>query len=178
MKKNNHKYKLKDIYGNDVPDSAVSESMRDLLISSGNYKTDCKHKVYAYCSDDSRVLLSSVDRNQVKFIAGLWRVQKTDNLYKQKVNVRDKQFFLGRKIDHQEKNMFEYYRAAEVFENCYGIMEPTFDYIVAKYDTDNGTMWSYGRSIEQARAFLGIALFDRHIDLIHAAEHKESTQQR
>ena len=40
-------------------------------------------------------------------------------------------------------------------------------YYVAKYTTDQGTYWSYGNTIEQARAFLGIKLYDEYMDLIH-----------
>ena len=133
----------------------------------------------AYAIDDKNVRrkLIEIPFECVDFIAGLWRVQRD---FDEKIQmVRGKEFVLLGKINKQEKNLFEYYRAATVANNCYGLyssMEP--DYVVAKYDTDNGPLWSYGPTLEQARAFLGIALFDKHIGLIHAAERKNIQKQK
>ena len=53
--------------------------------------------------------------------------------------------------------------------NCYGrFIVGGPEVIVAKYDTDRGTYWSYGPTLEQARAFLGIKLYDEYMDLIHS----------
>ena len=172
-----YNYGLKDLDGNSVPDSKVTTTGRDLLCSTGDYDVDAKNGIGLYCQNGTRMLLSSVDRTRVKFVGGLWRMQQTR--YKYNITpVRDKKFILGEKIEHSEKNLFEYYRAAEVFENCYGLIQPRFDYIVAKYETDNGPMWSYGTTIEQARAFLGIALFDKHIKMIHSAEHTNTEKNK
>ena len=87
--------------------------------------------------------------------------------------MRGKEFVLYDKLNRIENNKFEYYNAEIVANNCYGkYLFGTADYVVAKYDTDNGPLWSYGSTMEQARAFLGILLFDKHIDLIHSAERK------
>ncbi len=106
--------------------------------------------------------------NDVEFIGGLWRVQKKFP-YKV-VKVRDKEFVLVKKLPRVEKNKFEYYSAATVVWGGTGcssnVNNP--DWIVAKYETPCGAYWAYGRTIEQARAFLGIELYDKHQDLIHA----------
>lgn len=173
-----YKYNIKDLNGNPVPDSKATPVMRDSFKSTGDYNTDCKRNVRAYSADNKTILLKDIPRDKVRFVAGLWRVQKTLEPNVVITNVRDKRFILGEKINHFEKNLFEYYYAAEVCENCYGVMDPSYIYIVAKYDTDNGPMWSYGFTIEQARAFLGIALFDKHIDMIHNSERKNFTRQK
>lgn len=164
-------YGIKDLDGNLVPDSRVSPVVLDMIRATGDYDTDAKNGIGLLCRNGTRMRLSAVGRTRVKFVAGLWRMQDTRHGY-QVTRVRDQDFILGAKIEHNEKNLFEYYRAAPVCENCYGIMPPKFNYIVAKYDTDNGPMWAYGNTIEQARAFLGIALFDKHINMIHAIERK------
>ena len=137
-------------------------------------------KGYGACALDENNTyypLYAFPQNEVDFIAGLWRVQRKFN--KQIQMVRGKAFVLLGKIDKQEKNLFEYYSAATVGNNCYGLYSSMIpDYVVAKYDTDNGTLWSYGTTLEQARAFLGIALFDKHVDLIHAAERKNIQRQK
>lgn len=125
-----------------------------------------EHTVMAYRSDDTRAPLINYPMNDVEFIGGLWRVQ---NQFPYEVqDVRDKQFVLGAKLPRQEKNHFEFYSAMMVSENCYGkSLSVGSKYIVAKYTTDHGTYWSYGDTIEQARAFLGIRLYDEYTDLIH-----------
>ena len=172
-----YKYDMKDIYGNPVPDSHITPVLQDKINATGDYDTDCKNNIGAHSSNGSRIALASFDKKEVRFVAGLWRIQDKDNDYRV-TQVRDKQFVLGEKIGHREKNLFEYYRAALVCKNCYGITHLEYDYIVAKYDTDNGSMLSYGTSIEQARAFLGIALFDKHIDMIHKIERKKLNRQK
>ena len=126
-----------------------------------------ERSVMAYRSGDTKAPLINYPMNDVEFIGGLWRVQ---NQFPYEVqDVRDKQFVLGAKLPHQEKNLFEFYSAMMVSENCYGkSLSVGSKYIVAKYTTDNGTYWSYGTTIEQARAFLGIKLYDEYMDLIHA----------
>ena len=164
-------YEIKDMYGNPVSDLRVSSRIQDTIRATGDYDTDAKNGIGVYCVNGARMLLSSVGRTRVKFIGGLWRMQDTRHGY-HVTKVRDKDFILGDKIARDEKNLFEYYHAAAACENCYGLIKPNFCYVVAKYDTKNGPMWAYGNTIEQARAFLGIALFDKHIDSIHAIERK------
>ena len=133
----------------------------------------------AYAIDDKNVKhqLIEIPFECVDFVAGVWRVQR--NFDKKIQMVRGKEFVLLGKINKQEKNLFEYFDAESVGNNCYGrYIFGTPDCVVAKYDTDNGPLWSYGTTLEQARAFLGIALFDKHIDLIHAAERKNIQKQK
>lgn len=120
--------------------------------------------------------LSSVKFNDVDFIGGEWRIQRPipDGIQM----VRGRPFLLGKRLPKQEKNKFEFYLAALLTNNCYGYTDNiVYDMIVAKYTTDNGTYWAYGQTIEQARAFLGIRLYDEYMDLIHSVACK-NTQAR
>ncbi len=162
-----------DIDGKPVPDSAATPEILDMIKSTGNYRTDCKNQIGAYCEDGTRVLLNGVERTRVKFVAGLWRVQRQYARHYKIIDVRDKKFILGKKLDIHEKNLFEYYNAAVVNSNCYGILPAEFDYIVAKYDTKDGALMSYGTTVEQARAFLGIALFDKYNSAVHNVARRE-----
>lgn len=115
----------------------------------------------------NKIPLSSVKFNDVDFIGGEWRIQRPipDGIQV----VRGLPFLLGERLPKQEKNKFEFYRAALLTYNCYGYTDSiTYTTIVAKYTTDNGTYWAYGSTIEQARAFLGIRLYDEYMDLIHS----------
>ncbi len=107
--------------------------------------------------------------NDVEFIAGLWRVQK--KFPYEITEVRDRQFVLVEKLPRTEKNKFEYHKAALATWGGTGcsadIAHP--DWIVAKYETPRGTFMSYGQSIEQARAFLAISIYDEYQNLIHSA---------
>jgi len=150
------------------------------------YKTEQEKKIlhrcaliggsyYALDESGNKHRLSDVPFDKVDFIGGIWRVQHEFN-YPISV-VRDKRFVIADKINRTEKNLFEYYHASSVFENCWGICSFLDNsYVVAKYDTDNGPLWAYGATLEQARAFLGIALLDKNIDIIHATERKEIMQ--
>ena len=176
-KKETYNFGLRDLDGRPVPDSRVSCVGRDIMRATGDYDTDSENGIYAYASNGNRVPLSKIGRGGVRFIAGAWRVQNVRGGLNVQV-VRDKKFILGEILNIHEKNKFEYYRAAEYYENCYGVMEPVYSYVVAKYDTDNGPIWGYGTSVEQARAFLGIALFDANIRIIHAASRSKLDKQK
>ena len=79
----------------------------------------CSHqKIMAHRSDGTTIPLADVNISDVEFIAGLWRVQ--DSFPYKIQNVRDKSFVLHEKLDYQEKNLFEFYRASIVTQNCYG----------------------------------------------------------
>lgn len=136
---------------------------------------DSKILAMAYYSDGTSVPLVNVDMADVEFIGGLWRVQ---DAFSHKVRrVRDIDIVLADKLPHTERIPFEYWRAYRVSENCYGrYLSPKPDIIVAKYETEDGAYWGYGSSIEQARAFLGIKLFDQYMDLIHTAVGKKFHQ--
>lgn len=126
-------------------------------------------------SDGARVALNGVPVEDVEFVAGLWRVQ--DYFPHTVQRVRDRELVLADKLSHAERIPFEYWRAYTVSENCYGrYLSAKPDLIVAKYQTDDGVYWGYGNTIEQARAFLGIKLFDNYMDLIHAHACKKSRQ--
>ena len=102
------------------------------------------------------------------FVGGLWRVQV--EFPHEITRVRDKDMVLMEKLDHTEKTLFEFYRAKLLGYNCFGPFvhaDNRYDYIVAKYVTDNKTYWSYGKTIEQARAFMGIKLYDEYKDVIN-----------
>jgi len=112
-------------------------------------------------------LLRNLNIDDVEYIGGAWRVQ---NKFEHKIQlVRGEQFVLGEKLNRAENNHFEFYRAHIVGKNCYGYYLVNNSYvIVAKYETDDETFWAYGHTIEQARAFLGIRLYDKYQDAIHA----------
>lgn len=128
----------------------------------------------AYKSDGTMTPLHNVPEHVVEFIAGLWRIQ--DDFKYEITTIRDRQMILGPRIPHNEKTFFEYYSAAIVSFNCYGPLTPRFDLVVAKYTTDRGTYWSYGRTIAEARAFMGIRLYDEYKDLIHSVACKKQLQ--
>lgn len=131
-----------------------------------DYKRDCQANVLAHKSDGTTVPLSAVKLSNVKFIAGLWRVQ---NPFPYKIqSVQDKRFVLVEKLPYDEKSLFEFYRASGVAENFYGTFILPGNQIVAKCTTDRGIYWSCGDTIEQARAFLEIGLFDEHTDAIRS----------
>ena len=108
--------------------------------------------------------------NDVEFIGGFWRVQR--HFGHKITRVRDSDFVLGDKLPRQEHTKFDFYRAYRVGLTCYGyyISENSdgYDYIVAKYETNRGTFWSYGKTIADARAFLAISIYDAYQDVIDA----------
>ena len=127
-----------------------------------------KNTVYAYKSDGSTVPLSECRLVNLEHVGGLWRVQ---NVFPYTIeNVRKKDFVIGKKLPHVERTLFDFYEAYSVGENCYGkyrFDKP--DYIVAKYVTSRGVYSAYGKTIEDARAYLGIKLYDEFQDVIHNA---------
>ena len=131
---------------------------------------------YAVRSDLTKVPLKQLHMSQVEFIGGLWRIQN-DFPYDIQM-VRDKEFVLLEKLPHQEKNLFEFFKVSSVGCNCYGyyLCNPKGDFIVAKYKTNAQTYWSYGKTIEQARAFMGIKLYDEYMHLIHSVACKQNNK--
>ena len=125
----------------------------------------------AYIDFDKTIELGGVgaEFNDVEFIGGLWRVQRPFN--HKIIRARDGQdFVLGEKLPHQEHTKFDFYNAYMVNTNCYGryLVENRagFDYIVAKYETNRGVFWAYGKTIADARAFLAIKVYDEYQDVI------------
>ena len=131
-----------------------------------------KGGVYAINEKGARVLLGrrGAEFNDVEFIAGLWRIQ---NKFEHEITVvRNREFVLMKKLPYQERTKFEFYSAELVGNNCYGrSVRGVPDFIVARY----GQYSAYGQTIEQARAFLGIRLYDEFQDLIHAEMHKTNS---
>lgn len=124
------------------------------------------NQVMAYHSDGGKEPLINVDVSRVEYIGGLWRVQNP--MPRNIQTVRGCLFVLDAKLPRSESNHFEFYRAYRVATNCYGPIISDVPMIVAKYVTDKNTYWSYGNTLEQARAFLGIKLYDEYQDLIHS----------
>lgn len=149
------------------------------------YKIDCTKGAMVYGSAGVERPLSECNIDDVDFIGGMWRIQ---NKFEHKIQfVRDKEFVLMGRINRTESNLFEFWRARLVGRNCYGrylvggdnlAENSEYDCVVAKYDTDKETFWAYGNTISEARAFLGIALYDKYQDLIHAAACKNKNKQK
>lgn len=137
-----------------------SQYMRD--------KNNKRETIYAYKSDNTRVPLTDCRLINLEYVAGLWRVQ---NEFPYTIeNVRKKDFVIGKKMPHVERTLFDFYEAFAVNENCYGkYISGNADYIVAKYVTNRGVYSAYGKTIEDARAYLGIKLYDAFQDVIHRA---------
>jgi len=135
---------------------------------TGAYIRDKVNGVYAWKSDGTQVSLKDLRINQVEFVAGLWRVQ--DEFPYKIENVRKKEFVIGKKLPHVERTKFDFYEAYSVGENCYGKYKADKpDFIVTKYETNRGVFSAYGKTIEDARAYLGMKLYDEFQDVIHNA---------
>ena len=141
---------------------------------SKQYTYDCAHDARAYSDAQTSVPLRDVNVDEVEFIGGLWRIQS--KLEHEIIKIRNRDMILGSRLEHNERTFFEYYRAAFLFYNCYGPLPPRFDMVAAKYTTDHGTYWSYGKTIADARAYLGIRLYDQYMDLIHSVACKNTIQ--
>lgn len=135
----------------------------------------------AYTETGCQIILGEpgAKLEDVDLVGGLWRVQ---NKFKHKiVRVRDKDVVLMEKLPHQESTNFEYWNAKLVGYNCYGpfiLQGNKPDLIVARYDTDNGPLWGYGQTLESARAFLGLKLYDEYKDVIHSIACKNKLKNR
>ena len=110
-------------------------------------------------------------------VGGVWRIQ---NKFPYEITrVRDKDMVLGKKLDRVENTLFEYYSAREVNYNCYGpFVFENNNYVVAKYETDNETLLGYGKTLEDARAYLGLKLYDEYKDVIHAIVCRSRTKRK
>ena len=138
----------------------------------------CENNEMAINSKNEQIPVKNFRIEQLAFVAGLWRVQE-ENPYTI-TRVRDKDMILLNKLERVENTLFEFYGAKEVVFNCYGMIFSNLkpDFIVAKYDTDNGTLLGYGRTLEQARAFLGLKLYDEYKDVINAIACKNKIRQQ
>ena len=130
------------------------------------------HEKQAFAEDGTSVTLGAdgATADCVDFVSGIWRIQNNFN-YSKIVRVRDKDMILIDKLNRKENTNFEYWTAKIITYNCFGpfvFKGQKPDCIVAKYETDNGALWGYGATIESARAFLGLKLFDEYKEIIHA----------
>lgn len=128
------------------------------------YAQDVAAGAVAYYPDLTTKPLASLNIDMVEFIGGVWRVQIP--FERDIIDVRGKPFVLLERLPHMEKNRFEYWRASMVYDLAYG-RKMGGEYVVAMYRTNRGVFSSYGSTIEQARAFLGIRLYDEFADEIH-----------
>ena len=158
------------------PDVQPAESMKCWTNPFDEYKNTKKKSAawvkavhdgtMAVDENNQQSPVKNFDMSQLAFVAGWWRVQKKFD--KKITRVRDKDFFIGNKLDYHERTKFDFYEAYTVNFNCYGYyIGEKPDYVVAIYDTDQGRLWGYGKTIQDARAFLGIKLYDICQDIIH-----------
>jgi len=131
---------------------------------------DLNNGVYAEDKRGKKIRLGDqgAEHQDVDKVAGIWRIQEKFPYHV--TMVRDKEMVLINKLDRVENTLFEFYNAKLVGNNCYGrfvfeVDKP--DYIVAKYETDNETYWGYGKTLEDARAYLGIKVYDAYKDVIN-----------
>ncbi len=173
MERLNKKLKERSL---DIPDDKIVNTLsayKTVAEKRQAFNEACENHAVAFDYKLNKTPLSYVKFNDVDFIGGEWRIQRPipDGIQM----VRGRPFLLGERLPKQEKNKFEFYRAALLMYNCYGYADSiSYDTIVAKYTTDNGTYWAYGSTIEQARAFLGIRLYDEYMDLIHSVACKNT----
>ncbi len=140
-------------------------------------KSNKTNPVVAYLSDGTTIPLRNLCVRSVEYSAGFWRVQ---NKFPYVIeNVRNREFVIGEKLPHVEHTLFDFYMAYSVGENCYGkYIGKKPDYIVAKYPTSRGVYSAYGKTIEDARAYLGIKLYDEFQDVIHNAINTQKTNRK
>lgn len=162
-KKETFDFGVKDLDGKPVPDSKITPVFRDMMASNGNYDADCKKGVNAYLGEQ-KIPLAQVDLNKylVKYIAGLWRIREKPTRSYQIIDVWDKKLVLGDKLDIEERDSLniEYYMAAEVKYDNFGVLLPEFNMYVSKCNTTKGPMLRYGLTRADARAFLRGAIMD------------------
>ena len=138
----------------------IVEFLKDM--DNGCFAVDEKHKKIPLGEEGA-------EHYNVDKVGGKWCIQRS--LPHKITHVRDRDFVLMKKLDRQENTLFEFYSAKLVGYNCYGafvIENSGADYIVAQYKTDKEIYWGYGKTIETARAYLGIKLYDEFKDVIHA----------
>ena len=132
------------------------------------YKKDIQNPktVFAQKADGTSIPLKYVSVSRVDRIGDLWRVQTP---FSKPIRiVRKQEFVIGNKLPHIEHTKFDFYEAFSVGMNCYGrFVFPKPDYIVAEYRVANMVFDAYGKTIEDARAYLGIKLYDEFQDVIH-----------
>jgi len=160
-------YAIRDPY-NDYGDAVYSTVAEKRAF----YNKALDNHEKALCGGDKKFIPlgePGAEFNDVEYIAGCWRCQIKCPY--EITNVRDRQFVLVEKLPRQEHTKFEFWSATAAVWTGRGIGVDIKNpgWIVAKYETPRGTYMAYGQTIEQARAFLGIKLYDEYQDVIHAA---------
>lgn len=141
---------------------------------------DLNKGVYAVDKNLNKIKLGDdgATHELVDKVGGLWRIQ--EKLPYQITRVRDKDMVLIKKLDRVENTLFDFWSAKMVSYNCYGPFIIDYkkpDYIVAKYETDKETYLGYGTTIEAARAYLGLKLYDEYKDVINAIACKNKNKE-
>ena len=154
---------LKDKDGNPVPEG-------EARITKGViFSVDEQNGVKAVAENRSAITLgkSGAKLEQVDRINGVWHIQ---NKFPHEITcVRKKDMVLLKKLDREEHTGFEFYTAKHVGYNCFGPFVSKgngYDYIVAKCNTDRGPFWGYGKTMDDARAYLCLKLYDECQDAI------------
>ena len=142
---------------------------------------DLNKGVYAVDEGLNKIKLGDegAEHYNVDKVSGVWRIQ--NKLPYKITRVRDKDMVLVKKLDRVENTLFEFWIAKEVCYNCYGpfIIDDTYaDYVVARYETDKETYWGYGQTLEAARAYLGLKLYDEYKDVINAIACKDKLKNK
>lgn len=154
---------LKDKDGNQVPEGEAR------IAKMAVFSADEVKGVKAVAENGRNITLgkSSAKLENVERINGIWHIQ---NKFPYEITlVRKKDMVLLQKLDREEHTGFEFYTAKHVGYNCFGPFvskEKGYDYIVAKCNTDRGPFWGYGRTMDDARAYLCLKLYDECQDAI------------
>ena len=130
-------------------------------------------------------------RPQAVYYRGKYIGSQTDNNVRRKWSACHKRnnkylrFVLLKKLDRKEHTNFVYYNAASVDWGAYGLssnFEP--DFIIAKYETNRGTFYSYRCTITDkdalanARAHLAGKVLEVYQDVIDAEIRKSKEQEK
>jgi len=157
--------------------SRLPEAVADIARIGGFCRDAYKEK--AFTANRRKLILGGkgAKLENVDKVAGLWRIQTK---FPHKITrVRDKDVVLIKKSKQKDSTNFKYWEAKVVGYNCHGpfiFSGEKPDLIVARYDTDDGPLWGYGATIEAARAFLGLKIWDKYKDVIHAAVRGKKTK--
>ena len=152
-----------------LKDGTLPTNLQSQALKTSAFFADV-YNVKAYVENNTSIRLGDEGANleDVDRINGFWCVQK-DFPYTI-TNVRGKDMVLIKKLNRVENTFFEFWSGKMVAYNCYGpfVFDGDIDnYIVAMYDTDNGPRMAYGKTIDAARAYLGMKLYDETKDIIN-----------
>nr|MBQ0091256.1 hypothetical protein [Candidatus Enterousia merdequi] len=147
----------------------IYDEYKDVRTKSEAFTKAVQNHIKAIDSNGNMINMDLLNLDDVAYVSGAWRVQ-VDFPYKIS-NIRKRDMVLLEKLNRVENTLFEFWSAKFVGYNCYGPFvskNEKPDCIVAKYDTDNGAFWGYGETLEKARAFLGLKVYDEYKEVINA----------